>query len=271
MIRLPTILLPEDTDVSLNSLQAVVDAESTYKRRVAKAKSYFKAKNTASDPVFKVIRQKLSDMCPGARRCCYCEDSCADEVEHIAPKDLYPDKCFVWDNYLYACGPCNGPKNNQYQIFRSGSDSPLDVTRKRDAPVVPPPDGEAVLINPRNENPLDYIWLDMETFRFVPDPELVENSRPWIRADYTINTILRLNEREVLVKAREAVYYAYLALLRAYISDRENGCDEETLILQKEAIQSLPHPTVWQEMKRQRQFYATLREIFSFVPEALGW
>jgi len=130
MIRLPTILLPEDTDVSLNSLQAVVDAESTYKRRVAKAKSYFKAKNTASDPVFKVIRQKLSDMCPGARRCCYCEDSCADEVEHIAPKDLYPDKCFVWDNYLYACGPCNGPKNNQYQIFRSGSDSPLDVTRK---------------------------------------------------------------------------------------------------------------------------------------------
>ena len=47
----------------------------------------------------------------------YCEDSVGDEVEHHRPKNLYPDHTFLWDNYLYACGPCNGPKNNRFAVF----------------------------------------------------------------------------------------------------------------------------------------------------------
>jgi hypothetical protein len=35
-----------------------------------------------------------------------------DEAEHINPKDLYLERVFDWANYLYACGPCNGPKSN---------------------------------------------------------------------------------------------------------------------------------------------------------------
>ena len=34
-------------------------------------------------------------MCAGAKRCMYCEDSAADEVEHHLPKNLYPE--FVFD------------------------------------------------------------------------------------------------------------------------------------------------------------------------------
>ena len=50
----------------------------------------------------------------------YCEDSVADEVEHFRPKDLYPDVVFAWRNYLYACGQCNGGKNNRFSIVRAG-------------------------------------------------------------------------------------------------------------------------------------------------------
>lgn len=33
------------------------------------------------------------------------------------PKNMYPEKVFVWSNYLFSCGLCNGPKNNQFAVF----------------------------------------------------------------------------------------------------------------------------------------------------------
>lgn len=37
--------------------------------------------------IFADVRRVLDEMCSGPRRCGYCEDSCADEIEHIRPKD----------------------------------------------------------------------------------------------------------------------------------------------------------------------------------------
>ena len=51
---------------------------------------------------------------PGARRCGYCEDSDGDEIEHIKPRDLYPEKTFAWENYLLACGQCNRSKSSRF-------------------------------------------------------------------------------------------------------------------------------------------------------------
>ena len=63
-------------------------------------------------PPLRRCEPALSAMCHGPRRCMYCEDSAADEVEHFRPTDLYPEFVFAWMNYLYACGPCNVRKKN---------------------------------------------------------------------------------------------------------------------------------------------------------------
>jgi hypothetical protein len=115
MIRVPPADLPPEAARSLAEHQAAVDTFASYAERVAAAKARFEATNRKENPAFRAVRQALDGMCHGPRRCMYCEDSAADEVEHFRPKDLYPEVVFAWSNYLYACGPCNGPKNKEYE------------------------------------------------------------------------------------------------------------------------------------------------------------
>ena len=103
-------LLPADAADALAELQRDIDARLTYRERVAAGKSAFSSKNRRGDATFDKVREALTAMCAGRCRCMYCEDSAADEVEHFWPKDLYPEHVFAWLNYLYACGPCNGPR-----------------------------------------------------------------------------------------------------------------------------------------------------------------
>lgn len=87
------------TELVLNDYQKDVDTKLDYAQRVSAAKRLFKLRNISKNKTFQLVRATLDKMCSGARRCCYCEDSCADEVEHIRPKDLYPELVFVWENY----------------------------------------------------------------------------------------------------------------------------------------------------------------------------
>ena len=73
--------------------------------QVKAAKTLFKSRNRKENRTFAAVRKELADLCSGSRRCMYCDDSVADEVEHFRPKDLYPEVVFAWMNYLYACGP----------------------------------------------------------------------------------------------------------------------------------------------------------------------
>lgn len=88
------------------------------------------------------------------QRCMYCEDSCADEVEHIRPKHLYPETTFVWTNYLYACGPCNGPKSPRYPLLVDGQVNLPDGKS-------PPSPGIDVLIDPRRDDPCEFLSVDL--------------------------------------------------------------------------------------------------------------
>lgn len=208
-------------------------------------------------------------MCSGAQRCAYCEDSVADEVEHIKPKDLYPESVFVWENYLYACGPCNGPKNNQFAVFSSMAEQFTDVTRGRKALVVPPEEGDPVLINPRIENPLDFLYLDLvDTFYFLP--RLGLDTKKQKRADYTID-ILRLNAKDYLVEARAEAFGSYRARLSEYISDKASGVKGTHLDKRVKAQQRMQHPTVWREMQRQQKLIPALKYLFDLAPEAASW
>lgn len=273
MIQLPTHIQPP---------QAILDKLQTYqddiigtfaeKQALVKSKKVpgFSSRNKIGNAVFDAIKKSLTEMCYGAKRCAYCQDAPADEVEHIYPKDLYPDKCFDWHNYLYACGTCNAPKSNQFAIFKvdNGDILHLDGT-------IQPPEGESVLINPRKENAMDFCRLNFITFHF----EIIadKNTIQYLRADYTFNTVLRLNtQREYLLQARKNAYGMYKMRLGYYAKYKENTLQTklDTMIqeLQKEA-----HPTVWKEMQRSYKenrlahLDGELHLLFEACPEALTW
>lgn len=269
MIQLPDLPLLTTTQDKLERWQQTIDAIAVYSDRVSKGKSLFSLYNKPRNQTFKQVRDVLTKMCSGARRCAYCEDSIADEVEHVKPKDLYPESVFVWENYLYACGPCNGPKNNQFSVFSSLTARFTNVTCGRNAPVVPPESGESVLINPRIENPLDFLQLDLnDTFYFLPHFGL--DTRNQERAEYTIK-ILKLNDRDYLVEARAEAFSSYRARLSEYISGKCLGVGEAQLDNRVKTLQRMQHPTVWREMQRQQTLIPELSDLFDQAPEAILW
>jgi len=141
MIRLLDITLADDAARALVALQADVDAAGDYRARVDEGKRLFGLRNKRGNPIFDEVKRALDVMCSGARRCAYCEDSVADEVEHVRPKDLYPEVVFTWKNYVYACGPCNGPKRSHFAVFVADGVDAIEVSRKARSPIIPPLDG----------------------------------------------------------------------------------------------------------------------------------
>jgi hypothetical protein len=269
---------PPETLDKLKDFQDEIDELGTFATRSAKAKELFPKKNTKANAVFKEVKRCLTAMCNSTRRCVYCEDSLGDEVEHIYPKDLFPGKCFQWENYVYACGPCNGPKNNKFAIFRADNGEFLEVNPPRGTAASEPLPGQSALINPREENPLDYCILDLSgTFKFVVLPAIASEKKQ--KFEYTFNTVLRLNdsEREALRQARENAYGNYKARLFQYVSKKQQGESADKLQKMIKGIQSENHPTVWKEMQRQhregflKNIDKDLDDLFLAEPDALGW
>ncbi|MCX7049754.1 MAG: hypothetical protein NTX50_30265, partial [Candidatus Sumerlaeota bacterium] len=216
MILLPSVPLPKPAKDGLRGFQKEVNKQRGFAARVVFAKELFGRKNTATNFVFRHVRTTLKLMCSGSCRCCYCEDSCADEVEHVHPKSLYPELTFVWENYIYACGPCNGPKKDKFTVIDTITGQLVDVTPKRKAPVTRPHPGQPALIDPRKEDPMDLMKLDLcGTFQFVPI--FSKGTVQYMRADETIR-ILNL-KREILRKSRENAFYCYKALLYEYADE----------------------------------------------------
>ena len=79
-------------------------------------------------------------------QCAYCECSMnsprVGQVEHFKPKSRFPLAAYDWDNYVLACGGCNGPKGDNWpdvgQYVRpddSSYDPTLHFTFKGDGDV----------------------------------------------------------------------------------------------------------------------------------------
>jgi 5-methylcytosine-specific restriction endonuclease McrA len=170
MLKIPNRNLPAQAVTLLDQYQADVDAAGDYATCVAAAKSTFKSRNRATNPAFSAVRTKLTEMCSGIGRCMYCEDAPADEVEHHRPKDLYPELVFVWRNYLYACGPCNGPKNNRFARHRPDDPAVGQCLAPEEGAGRPACTRRApALLDPRQEDPLDFLMLDLrDTFYLTP-------------------------------------------------------------------------------------------------------
>jgi uncharacterized protein (TIGR02646 family) len=273
MIKLPDVTISQTVLDKLREFQNEVDQEATFAERSEKAKSSFKSKNKRGNKAFDEVKLGLTKMCSGARRCVYCEDSVGDEVEHIRPKDFFPEMCFVWENYVYACGNCNSPKNNKFALFRDDNSDFYEVNLHAG---IEPPKGKDAMINPRNEDPMDFCVLDFNDFKFVSLPNL--SSKDKQRAEYTFFTLLNLNEvpREFLRKARENAYGNYKMRL-SYYSRHKADLSEAVVKRIIEQLQQEAHPTVWKEMQRYyrenwlKPIDEELHALFEECPEALDW
>ncbi|WP_346895564.1 hypothetical protein [uncultured Roseibium sp.] len=266
MLHLSDPNLPARVSAKLAEYQDEIDEVENYAERVTLGKSRFSSRNTTTNATFRVVRARLSEMCSGAQRCVYCEDSVGDEVEHIKPKDLYPEDVFRWPNYIYACGPCNGGKNNKFAVINQGN--LVIVTRPRGAPITPPSLGDPAFINPRTEDPLAFLTIDLlGTFLILPCEGLDPVAES--RAKFTIE-VLNLN-RDLLLDARQNAFGGYRARLLEYRHRRDDGADVNELNALRDDLLATPHPTVWAEMKRQAPFIPTLQDLFEAVPEANEW
>lgn len=262
MISLQPVPLSARASAQLVKWQASIDGLGTYHAKVAEAATKFKSRNTRKNKTFDEVKVALEKMCCGARRCCYCEDSAADEVEHISPKNLFPQRVFDWTNYIYACGPCNGPKNNKY-AYISSAGTREEFVRGRGDPIKPPPAGQDALIDPRSENPLDFMQLDLAgTFRFVAN-----DADPLVkcRAEWTIE-VLDLN-KPVLTRGRESAYFFIESALLRYAREKAQNSPGAILRRTKAEILRTAHPTVFLEMQRSR----VADQAFQNIPEARAW
>ena len=267
MIRLPEVPLPEVSLTTLGKFQQDVNSQPTYAEQIAEGKRLFQAKSRTA--AFAPVRHALTQMCAGPRRCCYCEDSAATDIEHIWPKDYYPHLVFVWENYLYGCPRCNRPKSSLCDIYDHTTGARLKVPRWVKDHSGPPQSGDPVLINPRLEDPMALMILDLrDTFFFVPTA--APDTRQWERARHTID-LLKLNEEDVLPAARHEAYESYTARLEKYVDRKSKSKPQPTLMLIINSLKKMGHPTVWYEMKRQRTLIPEIEELFAAAPEALDW
>ncbi len=143
------------------------------------------------------------------------------------------------------------------------------MSRRKGDPIVPPIVGDPVLLNPRIEDPLALLHLDLKgTFHFLP--RAPKGTEQYDRADYTIRT-LRLNLREYLPTQRREYHGNYLARFKDYVRTQQEGGDaaRRKLVRIATRIQGMAHPSVWAEMKRQHRSFPELTRLFTLAPEAL--
>lgn len=270
--------LEESALKTLEAIQKLVDKPADYPGRVAKAKSEWDTKlsTNAKKDAFKAVRGTLAKMCIGSVRCAYCQDSLADEVEHIRPKNLFPDHAFVWGNYLFACGPCNGPKSNRFGVVNGAVVE--EFIRGRNDAVVPPPAGVSGFIDPRTEDPFAFFEMDLGgvtpngariegTFEILPLDGLGVTERA--RATFTID-VLGLN-REAIRAARKNAFGGFSARMHQYVASKESGSDALELARLQADLLKTPHLSVFEDIRRQRRFLPDLLDLFDRAPEMLAW
>lgn len=142
----------------------------------------------------KEIQEALSSSSFG--KCAFCEcipsESGNLEVEHFAPKSIYYDLAFEWDNFLPVCRKCNGAKSAHDTI-------------------------KETIVNPSKENPEDFFdfnYISMISSTNSPDKR---------KSERTIE-VCNLNATR-LVKARADLLINltnYIKHLKDWINEFEN-------------------------------------------------
>lgn len=262
MIQVQRPTLSKAESKTLSDWQSDIDSHASHETRRVYAQTLWERNRRRK--AFESIEQAIQKTCFGAGRCVYCEDSGAHQVEHIRPKHHYPRQTFDPRNLTYACGWCNGPKLDRWKYFHPSTSAEVLAQDAIEPPVL----ARDVMIHPVDDDPLSLLWLDLETFYFVPNID--ESSRDFARASWTIE-VLHLNDRDAVVTARGSAYNCYVECLSGYIASKQREEGPSALVRRREHIQRMSHQTVWAEMKRQNARREDLRPLFTAAPEALTW
>ena len=266
MMRLcPAPLSPEEAR-SLRELQAQIDAAPDHGARVSRALSQWNVAALGG------ARDKLMAARPRLERCVYCEDSLGKQLDHLRPRTTCPELTWAFTNLVVACDCCNG------RSYKGSRDAILDanvptgwreITPRRGArDQTPPPLGEGAWLNPHAVNPLDLVKLDIpgDTF-WLLNVAAVGPQRAMV--DWTL-AALQLNDRVSLVKARRVAYHAHRRWLEE-VGAATEAADLTMLVRLRRELGDMHHPTVWEEMKRQRHDLPELARLFDAAPDTLTW
>ena len=289
MIQLVSKELPPDVQAQLTALQRRVDDEPTFEAKAKKAQDLWESKGgKKGKEAFEKIVQTLQTMCVYVRICNYCEQSEASDVEHIYPKSLYPEYAFQWDNYLLACKQCNSGYKLDTFFVLDATENAVELVRGTE-----PPHKTLAFINPRTENPHNWMILNTSTFTFDLLPDL--SKRDVNKAIKTLD-VLQLNVRDTLLTARKSAaryYYQRMLLLVDIVNattknqlfqlltpydallDQQQSLaelQEELKTSFKKDITTYQHPSVWHAIKIvASKTSPKWKAIFDQLPEALHW
>jgi uncharacterized protein (TIGR02646 family) len=253
--------LPDATALALERNTARVLAQGARRAQYGVAKTLFSAKTPAY--AFREIRKILASGAPSGI-CYYCERDRFRDIDHVLPQSVYPELAFDWGNYVYACAICNqdNKKHKCCVVLEDGEavDTTSFAQNDNELPV-----GIPGLINPRREDPLAYLTLDLFTGVFLPRlhiPRLDE-----ARARYTIST-LKLNS-DVLTRSRRGAFRFYLNSLER-IADAVQADDVTQIAGLTEDINAFVHPSVLIEMISQAPQIGRINDLIVFAEPYLG-
>jgi uncharacterized protein (TIGR02646 family) len=289
MIQLVSKKLNEEIQRELDILQEAVNNEQTFEKKVAKAKKLWNSKGGAKgEKAFENVREVLYGLCVYEGLCNYCEQNEANDIEHIYPKSFFPTKAFLWENYLLACKQCNsGYKLDECYVLDNNDDI-FEVKRGEE-----PKYSVVAFINPRVENPSDFMILNLKTFKFEIIPDLNQKDSNKVKATLEI---LELNQRDTLIVARKSAGKHYYEMMDRLVrilkaanqeelqqvltpydeyfnfSQPLDDIKSEIKASYKKYIGSYQHPSVWQSIKKiDSKISPKWKTIFEKIPEALDW
>lgn len=297
MLKIISSTISPTTQGHLNNQQADINKQPSYEEQVNRAAVLWNGKESSIPKrnAFAEIKAQLTNNAIGSHYCNYCEHNEHSDIEHFYPKGLYPNKAFLWENYMWSCKKCNsGLKLDKFRIFTPiGSSTVQDITPTHNPRTyIQPINDDSVLINPKIDNPLEYLFLDLSSGIFIAHPNLT-SARNIERANYTLE-LLKIDVREGLKKARIKALKGFMDSLRRYILAKNANNYEEleesmeelqpitftrslenektiTCLSIQEDIVTRNHPTVWKEMQRQASSFSKLNQLFAQAPEALEW
>ena len=138
MRRLSMASCPTHISVVLTRRQTALDADPARVQQSWKSFTRLKA--------YATLRSTLAEPLGARRRCAFCSDSRAADIEHFWPKSAYPERTYRFDNLLLVCPECNRAKLQKF---------PLDVA------------GMPLLVNPSADDPWDVLY-------FVPTTGIID-------------------------------------------------------------------------------------------------
>jgi uncharacterized protein (TIGR02646 family) len=148
-------------------------------------------KNARQTNCLKATLKVLKQMAGKTERCMYCSDSRGADIEHIWPKERFPERMFRWPNMLLCCTECGRFKGDRLEV-------------EGDRPV---------FVDPTSDDPWEFLDFDPITGNITA--KFDKHAGQWSAKGTQTVEILRLDRREAL----SAVYKRVLRRLETEVNN----------------------------------------------------